>query len=132
MLGKVHHPSSSQAASAKHDRQYTNPHMKTRVTARTLLLLILQAARAPAALEADITKALRMVISEIVALGALLAVVNPGAPVFHVVASLLGKRKRDKGSEANENSVEMHLGLSFFFFSKKQVCNLKDGLKRCR
>lgn len=43
-----------------------------------------------------------------------------GTPVIDRVAVglVLGKRKRDKGSEANKNSVEMHLG---FFFKKKRA-----------
>lgn len=108
--GKAHLPSSRQAASSKPHRQYINPQKKTQVTTRTCLLLLRGAAYALAALEANVTKALR--IRELVALGAGSAAVHLGTPALDRGASalVLGKRKRDKGSEANENSVELHLG----------------------
>lgn len=113
--GKAHLPSSSQAASSKPHRQYINLQKKTQVTTRTFLLILRGAACALAALEANVTKALR--IRERPALGAGSAVVHLGTPVINRVAVglVLGIRKRDKGSEANENSVEMHLG----FFKKR-------------
>lgn len=116
--GTVHLPNSRQAASSKPHRQYINPQKKTQVTTRTFLLILRGAACALAALEANVTKALR--IRERPALGAGSAVVHLGTPVIDRVAVglVLGKRKRDKGSEANKNSVEMHLG---FFFKKKRA-----------